>query len=102
MHSTPSRATVSTGWNIDVLVVPAAAGATVDARVAAEIEGPGYVRFDPATERGGDPPGRSTAGIAVTTNATITTFVVRATTPDRATGTDGDPVEVDLTIVGPN
>jgi hypothetical protein len=69
-------------------------------RVGAEIQTAGhYVRFDPAVLRGGDPPGRSTATIEVSSVGTTTTFVVTATTPQRLSGDDGQPVDVVLTLV---
>jgi hypothetical protein len=89
--------------NLDVLVGPRAGQPDGAADVAAEIyAGPGYVRFDPAILRGGDPPGRSTASVEVRRAAATTTFVIHATTPDRTTGEDLDPVDIDLTLTCPN
>jgi hypothetical protein len=64
--------------------------------------GKGYFRFDPSDMRGGDPKGRSTATIAVAPGPTTTTFTVHATTPDKSTGEDGEPVDVALTLTCPN
>lgn len=89
--------------NLDVLIGPRAGQPDGASDVAAEIyAGPGYVRFDPAILRGGDPPGRSTASVDVRSAAATTTFVIHATTPDRTTGEDLDPVDIDLTLVCPN
>ena len=89
--------------NLDVLVGAGAETPEGSARVAAEIyAGPGYVRFDPAIMRGGDPPGRSTASVQVQSGSTSTTFVIHATTPDRTTGEDLDAIDIDLTVVCPN
>ena len=89
--------------NLDVLIGARAGQPDAASDVAAEIyAGPGYVRFDPAIMRGGDPPGRSTASVEVQSAAASTTFVVHATTPDHTTGEDLDPVDIDLTLVCPN
>ena len=70
-----------------------------ESRVGAELTAAGtYVRFDPAVLRGGDPPGRSTAEVTVTTDGPATTFVVTATTPNRTGGFDGPPVDIALTL----
>jgi hypothetical protein len=85
---------------LDLLVVP-----RTDATpsVAAEImAGPTYVRFDPDLVRGGDPAGRSEASVEIRPGPGATTFVVQATTPDRTSGTDGAPVEVQLTAICPD
>jgi hypothetical protein len=66
--------------DIDLLV---GAGARTDggsAEVAAEIgAGDGYLRFDPASLRGGDPLGRSEASVTVHEGDAATTFVVTLT-----------------------
>jgi hypothetical protein len=89
--------------NLDVLIGPRAGQPDGASDVAAEIyAGPGYVRFDPAIMRGGDPPGRSTASVEVQSAASTTTFVIHATTPDRTTGEDVNSVDIDLTVTCPN
>jgi hypothetical protein len=90
------------GLTVD-LIVGAGAGQPGGASlVAAEIEaGGGYVRFDPTQIRGGDPPGRSTASVVVDDLGGATRFAVVATTPDRTTGSDLGPVEIELTVVCP-
>jgi hypothetical protein len=50
--------------------------------------GAGYLRFDPAKLRGGDPPGRSTAAVAVRDEPGRTTIEVSALTPDGSSGSD--------------
>ena len=91
--------------NLDLLVGGAARQSGGEAHVAAEIEIGGdrrdYVRFDPMKMRGGDPPGRSTATVTITEAPTAVTFAIRATTPERVTGIDGPPVDVDLTVTCP-
>jgi hypothetical protein len=88
--------------NLDLLVGPGAGQAGGASEVAAEIyAGPGYVRFDPAIMRGGDPPGRSTATVEVRSSRAATTFVVHATTPDDSSG-QSVPVDIDLIVVCPN
>jgi hypothetical protein len=68
-------------------------------RVGAELTaGDTYVRFDPAVLRGGDPPGRSEATVAVSHVGPATTFIVHATTPNRSTGDDGPPIAVSLEL----
>ena len=89
--------------NLDVLIGPRAGQPDGTSNVAAEINaGPGYVRFDPAIMRGGDPPGRSTASVEVQSTAAATTFVIHAITPDHTTAEDIAPVDIDLTVVCPN
>ena len=89
--------------NLDLLVGPKAGKPDGASQVAAEITaGSGYVRFDPAIMRGGDMKGRSTATIAVSSTADATTFTIKAKTPDRTTGQDVDPVDIDLTVACPN
>jgi hypothetical protein len=89
--------------NLDLLIGPEAATLDGISDVAAEIyAGPGYVRFDPSILRGGDPPGRSTAAVEIHTTPATTTFVIHATTPDRTSGDDAAPVDIDMTLVCPN
>jgi hypothetical protein len=89
--------------NLDMLVGAAALRPGGSLNVAAEIyAGAGYVRFDPAVLRGGDPPGRSAASVTVEDLSTSTRFVVTATTPDRTTGNDGAPVAIALTVICPD
>jgi hypothetical protein len=89
--------------NLDMLVGSRAGQPGGSSDVAVEVEyGAGYVRFDPADLRGGDPAGRSTATITVMAAAGGTTFAITATTPDRSTGSDGPPVHVDLTVTCPS
>jgi hypothetical protein len=89
--------------NLDLLVGPHAGQSDGANAVAAEIEANrGYLRFDPAILRGGDPKGRSTATIGVSSTPATTTFTIHATTPDRTGGSDGAPVDVDLTVTCPN
>jgi hypothetical protein len=85
--------------SIDLIVASGAGEPGNASRVAAEITaGETYVRFDPAILRGGDRAGRSQATVGVTTDGPAMTFVVVATTPDRTTGQDGDPIQVSLTL----
>ena len=92
----------SAGDTVDLIIGAGAAEPGGHGQVAAEIEaGGGYVRFDPAVIRGGDPPGRSTATVSVEPLAGATRFDVVATTPDRTTGADGPPVQIELTVVCP-
>jgi hypothetical protein len=90
--------------NIDMLVGSDAAGAGGAGHVAAEITFDDQtLHIDPSDLRGGDfPLGRSTASVQVRTGPGSITFVMTATTPDRSTGYDGAPVQVDLTVVCPN
>lgn len=89
--------------NLDMLVGSAAGRAGGSSDVAVEVEyGAGYVRFDPADLRGGDPAGRSTATVTVTPAVGGTTFAITAMTPDTSTGSDGAPIRVDLTVTCPN
>jgi hypothetical protein len=89
--------------HLDLLVGARAGQPDGASAVAAEINaGPGYVRFDPAIMRGGDMKGRSTATVAVSSMADATTFAITATTPDRTTGQDLDPVDIDLKVTCPN
>ena len=89
--------------DLDFLVGPTAGQPGGASAVALEVEaGEGYFRFDPSDMRGGDPKGRSTASIAIAPAAATTTFTVHATTPDRSTGQDGDPIEVALTVTCAN
>jgi hypothetical protein len=89
--------------NLDLLVGSGADTAGGSNRVALELEyDPGYFRFDPADLRGGDPPGRSTASVAIAPGPASTTFSITAVTPDRSDGTDRDPVHVDMTVTCPN
>jgi hypothetical protein len=88
--------------NLDLLVGPNAAQPDGASDVAAEINaGPGYVRFDPGTLRGGDAKGRSTASVLVSSTAGATTFTVTATTPDLSNYEVGT-VDIDLTVTCPN
>jgi hypothetical protein len=85
--------------SIDLIVGSGAAGPGGASRVAAEITaGDTYVRFDPAILRGGDRAGRSQATVDVITDGPATTFVVVATTPDRTSGEDGDPIQISLML----
>jgi hypothetical protein len=87
--------------NLDMLV-GSGASTTGSADVAVEVDyGPGYVRFDPADLRGGDPAGRSTATVTVSHADGLTTFVVAAMTPDTSTGADAERIRVDLTVTCP-
>jgi hypothetical protein len=89
--------------NIDLLVDGRAGSPDGAHRVAAEIyAGAEYLRFDPAVLRGGDPPGRSQASVTVTEGATATRFAITATTPDRSTSVDGQPITVELTVTCPH
>jgi hypothetical protein len=89
--------------NLDLLIGSGAAGPDGSSQVALELEyDPGYFRFDPSDLRGGDPPGRSTASVAVAPGPTSTTFTITAVTPDRSDGTDRDPVHLDMTVTCPN
>ena len=90
--------------NIDMLVGADAAGAGGAGHVAAEITFDDQtLHIDPSDLRGGDfPLGRSTASVQVRTGPGSMTFVMTATTPDRSTGDDGPPVQVDITVVCPN
>jgi hypothetical protein len=89
--------------NLDLLVGAGALRPGGSSNVAAEIyAGAGYVRFDPAVLRGGDPPGRSVASVTVEDLDTTTRFVVTATTPDRTTGDDGASVVIALTVICPD
>lgn len=89
--------------NLDLLVGSGAATTVGSSQVALELEyDPGYFRFDPSDLRGGDPPGRSTASVAVAPGPTSTTITITAVTPDRSDGTDRDPVHVDMTVTCPN
>ena len=89
--------------NLDLLVGPGAGQPGAQNKVAAELNaGAGYVRFDPAVMRGGDPPGRSTATVVVEPSETSTTFVIHAVTPDHTTVEDINPVVIDLTVTCPN
>jgi hypothetical protein len=90
--------------NIDMLVGSDAAGAGGAGHVAAEITFDDQtLHIDPSDLRGGDfPLGRSTASVQVQTGPRTITFAMTATTPDRSTGEDGQPVRVDLTVVCPN
>ena len=81
--------------NLDLLVGPMAGQPDGASDVAAELyAGPGYLRFDPGILRGGDAKGRSTATVAVSATAGVTTFAITATTPDMDDGEMG-PVDVD-------
>lgn len=60
------------------------------------------LKFDPSDMRGGDIKGRSTASVQVKADPTSATFGITATTPDRSSGDDGPPDQVDLTIVCAN
>jgi len=72
-------------------------------QIAVDIEAAdGVVRFDPSVIRGGDAPGRSTASVAIQHLAGAIQFTVTATTPDRSTGVDGSPVDVELTVTCPH
>ena len=85
--------------SLDLLVGAGAGEPGREDRVGAEIQTAGqYVRFDPTVLRGGDPPGRSTATVEVSSVGPSTTFVVTATTPQRFSGEDGPPVDVALTL----
>ena len=89
--------------NLDMLVGADAGQPGFESSVAVELyAGAGYVRFDPAVLRGGDPPGRSVASVVVEDLGTTTRFVVSATTPDRTSGIDGPPVEIALTVTCPS
>ena len=90
--------------NIDMLVGADAAGAGGAGHVAAEITFDDQtLHIDPSDLRGGDfPLGRSRASVQVRTDPGSITFVMTAVTPDRSTGDDGAPVQVDLTVVCPN
>lgn len=91
--------------NLDLLVGGAARQPDGASYVAAEIEingaRPDYVRFDPMKMRGGDPPGRSTATVAIEDGPGTITFRIHATTPERITGIDGNPIDIDLTVTCP-
>jgi hypothetical protein len=88
--------------NMDLVVGSGVEGAGGSNRAALELyAGPGYLRFDPAALRGGDPPGRSSATVEVRPEPGGTTLVVDATTPDRTSGNDGAPVEVHLSVTCP-
>jgi hypothetical protein len=88
---------------VDFVAGPTAGQPDGSSAVALEASaGKGYFRFDPSDMRGGDPKGRSTATIAVAPGPTTTTFIVHATTPDKSTGEDADPVDVALTLTCPN
>ena len=89
--------------DLDLLIGSGAGASDGASRVALELEyDPGYFRFDPSDLRGGDPPGRSTASVAVAPGPTATTFTITAVTPDRSDGTDRDPVHLDMTVTCPN
>lgn len=90
--------------NLDVLVGGDAAQPGGSGHVAADITFEDQtLHIDPSDLRGGDfPLGRSSASVQVRPGATTTTFVMTAITPDRSTGQDGGPVQVDLTLVCPN
>ena len=88
--------------NLDLLVGPMAGQADGSSDVAVELyAGPGYLRFDPGILRGGDAKGRSTATIAVSTTAGVTTFAITATTPNMDNNEVGT-VDVDMTVTCPN
>ena len=72
-------------------------------RVGLELyAGAGYLRFDPAGLRGGDPPGRSSAAVAVRDGPDLTTIEVSAVTPDGGSSGSGEAtVEVHLTVTCP-
>ena len=88
--------------NLDLLVGPLAGQADGSSDVAVELyAGPGYLRFDPGILRGGDAKGRSTATVAVSTTAGVTTFAITATTPNMDNNEVGT-VDVDMTVTCPN
>jgi hypothetical protein len=85
--------------NIDLVVGSGVDETGTSNRVGLELNaGAGYLRFDPAQLRGGDPKGRSTAHVEVQPTVGSTTMTVDATTPDRTSGVDGGPVRVHLTV----
>jgi hypothetical protein len=70
--------------------------------VAAEIEtGSAYLWIDQPNFRGGDAKGRSSATVAVSTDATAITFHVTGSTPDRTPAGDGMTSTLDLTVTCP-
>ena len=89
--------------NLDLVVAAKASQPGGSDAVALELSaGPGYLWFDPAAMRGGDPKGRSTAHGEIQAGAGSTTMTVDATTPDRRSGVDGAPVQVHLTVTCPS
>jgi len=88
--------------NIDLVVGSGVDDTGTSNRVGLELNaGAGYLRFDPAKLRGGDPPGRSTAAVAVRDEPGRTTIEVSALTPDGSSGSDEAAVEVHLTVTCP-
>jgi hypothetical protein len=89
--------------NMDLVVGADARRPGGSNQVAMELNaGPGYLRFDPAALRGGDPPGRSTAHVEVQPGAGSTTMVIDANTPDGSSASDTKAVRVQLTVTCPN
>lgn len=88
--------------NIDLVVGSGVDETGSSNRVGLELyAGAGYLRFDPAQLRGGDPPGRSSVAVAVRGVPDRTTIEVSAVTPDRSSGSDEATVEVHLTVTCP-
>jgi hypothetical protein len=88
--------------NIDLVVGSGVDDTGTSNRVGLELyAGAGYLRFDPARLRGGDPPGRSSAAVAVRDEPGRTTIEVSALTPDGTTASDEATVEVHLTVTCP-
>lgn len=89
--------------SLDMLIGPAADRLRPSDDVAVELEAGGtYVRFDPSVLRGGDQPGRSEASLVIEERDGSTTFIVSALTPDRTSGEDGPPLQVELTVTCPD
>ena len=88
--------------NVDLLFGARVAepGGTGD--VAAEITaGSAYLWIDQPKFRGGDAKGRSSATVAVSADATATTFHVTGSTPNRTPAGDGVTSTFDLTVTCP-
>jgi len=88
--------------SVDLLFGPRVAepGGTGD--VAAEIAvGEAYLWIDQPGFRGGDAKGRSSATVAVSTEATATTFRLTGSTPNRTPAGDGVTSTLDLTVTCP-
>jgi hypothetical protein len=89
--------------NIDLVVGSGVDETGTSNRVGLELDaGAGYLRFDPAQLRGGDPPGRSSAAVAVRHEPGRTKIEVSALTPDTSSSSDEATVEVHLTVTCPD
>jgi len=86
--------------SVDLLVGSRAAEPGRASDLALEISaGAAYLWIDQGKFRGGDAPGRSRAAVVIRSDGGSTTFDVKATTPNRTSGGDGQPSDVALTVV---